>query len=94
MLTATSTHTGTYLYLHWCSNDHGLLQEVIIELRWVVIQVQHSDKDLSQAVLSLGVFCLHIEVILGPDLCIQVCPRLSVDDPRCRLDQEPVVGRT
>lgn len=56
----------------------------------MVIQVQHSHKDFSQVVFPLCVLCLHIEVILGPDLSIQACPRLCVDDPRVRFDQEPV----
>lgn len=81
-----------YLYFHRCSNNHGLLQEVVIERRWMVIQVQYSHKDLSQVVLPLSVFCFHIEVIFGLHLCIQACPRLCVDDPGYRLDEEPVDG--
>lgn len=81
---------AAYLYFHWSANHHGLLKEVIIESRRVVIQVQHSHKDFSQVVFPLCVLCLHIEVILGPHLSIQACPRLCVDDPRVRFDQEPV----
>lgn len=79
-----------YLYFHRCSNHHGLLEEVVVERRWVVIEVQDRHKNLSQAVLPLCVFCLHVKVILGPHLCIKTRPWLGVDDPWCRLDQKSV----
>lgn len=83
------TNSG-YLYFHWCSDHHSLLKEIVIKSRWVVIEVQDCDKDLRQAVLPLCILCFHIKVVLGPHLCIQDGPRLRVDDPRCRLDQESV----
>lgn len=83
------SHNSVYLYLHWCPNHHGLLKEVVIESRWMVIQIQHGYKDFGQVVLSLCILRLHIEVILGPHLSIQARPGLCVYNARCRLDQKP-----
>lgn len=79
-----------HLYFHWRSDHHSRLQEVVIEGRRMVVQVQHRHEHLSQAVLSLCILCLHIKVVLGSHLSIQARPRLGVDDPRCGLDQKPV----
>lgn len=54
---------NTNLYFHWCPNDHGPLQEVLVELWWVVILIQHRDKNLCEAVFALSVFSFHIEII-------------------------------
>lgn len=54
---------NTNLYFHWCTNDHGLLQKVLVKLWWVVVLIQHRDKDLCEAVFALSVFSFHIEII-------------------------------
>lgn len=88
-----SLRINKHLYFHRCSDHHSRLQEVVIEGRRMVVQVQHRHKHLSQAVLALCVLCLHIKVILGSHLCVQARPWLGVDDPRCGLDQKPAAER-
>jgi len=75
-----STQVTSHLYLHRRPDDHGLLQQVPVELGRVVVEVQHGDEDLRQAVLPLGVLRLHVEVVLGAHLRVQTGPRLRVDD--------------
>lgn len=82
-----------HLYFHRRSDHHSRLQEVVIESRRMVVEVQHRHEHLSQAVLPLCILCLHIKVILGSHLCVQAGPRLGVDDPRRGLDQKPGAGR-
>lgn len=56
----------------------------------MIVLILNRDEDLSQAVLPLAVFCLHVEIILRLHLRVQRRPRLSVDDPRAGVDEEPV----
>lgn len=71
-----------YLYFDRSADDHGLFQEVFVELWRVVVHVEDSDEDLRQAVLPLRVFSLDVKVVLGPDLGVQAGPRLGRDEPR------------
>lgn len=63
ILLKNKNYKPTNLYLHWCSNNHRLFQEVLVELWWMVILVKHSDKNLCKAVFPLSVFSFYIEII-------------------------------
>lgn len=69
-----------YLYSDRCANNHGLLQEFFIKFWRVVVHVEDGDKDFSQAVLSLRILSLDVEVVLRSDLCIQAGPGLRGDE--------------
>lgn len=79
-----------HLNFHWGAQHHCLLLDALSKLGVVVIDVQQSDEHLSQAVPALHIFCLHIEVVPGSSLSIQVGPGLGVDDPSGWVDQEAV----
>lgn len=65
VLLENTNYQPTNLYFHWRPNDHGLFQEVVVELWWVVILIKHGDKNLCKAVFALSVFSFYIEIIFG-----------------------------
>ena len=81
--------TRLYLYPHGGPDDHGFLQQALVELGGMVVEVQHGDEDLGQAVLPLPVLRLHVEVVLGAGLRVQRGPGLGGDQPRGEVDGEP-----
>lgn len=68
------------LYFHGCTNNHCFLQNIFIELWWMIIKVQNCDKNFCKAVFPLCVLCLDKEIVLGFHLSIQTSPGLGVDD--------------
>ena len=81
-------HTRRYLYSDGSADDHGLLQQALVELGGMVVEVQHGDENLRQAVLPLPVLGLHVEVVLGAGLGVQRGPGLGGDHPRGEVDGE------
>lgn len=78
-----------YLDFNRCTNNHCLFQEFSIE-RWrMVIHVDDGDKDFSQAVFALWIFCLDVKVVFRPHLCIQGGPGLCGDETRRWVDGKP-----
>lgn len=65
-----------YLNFDGRANDHGLLQELLVKFWRMVIHVQDSDEDFSQAVLALRVLGLDVEVVLGANFGVQAGPGL------------------
>lgn len=70
----------TYLHSDRHANNHGLFHEFLVEFWRMVVHVEDGDKDFGQAVLSLRVLSLHVEVVLEPHLCIQGGPGLRVNE--------------
>lgn len=78
----------THLHFDWWANSHGFCLDILTELWGVVVHIKHHNEDFCQVILSLRIFCLYIEVVLGDVLCIQCGPWLSVNNPSRGMDQE------
>lgn len=75
-----------HLNFHWGPHHHCLLLDTLSKLWVVVIDIQQSDKHLSQAGPALHILRLHIEVVPGCGLSIQIGPGLCINDPSGWLD--------
>lgn len=68
-LSESNNHLA-HLNFYWGSNDHGFFLNILTELWRVVIDIQDSDEDFSQAMFSFYIFCLHKKMVLRVDFCI------------------------